>query len=540
MNKNQKPHVLVADDIQATTQMLQRVFEFEGYRVTCVHDGEAALEAARTLLPDLILLDVMMPGLNGFEVLEQLRNTPSTVNIPTIMITASGEWPAIVQGLTLGADDYVRKPFHPRELLARAESKMRSRRLEDTLQRRTQSLEALLRAGEALNQIMDINQLLEIVAYLSLDLLFGKMACVYQLSNAGRIQNYYAIAVSEELNPDALDHQRIVDTALSDPYLVQWIEPEDSLLGEALPCGLVIPFRYTDSDAVGGLMVVGGYVKHDEEHLQIANGIARQANLSLRNAELFELKANYAADLERQVEERTRELKSAQQLLIRAEKLSSIGRLSASIAHEINNPLTPIRINLDNMLEDVQAGIQVDEKTIQMTLESVERIRRIVSRLLEFTGKGGGQQDNQLIDVDHIVETVVALVLKSFEHDEKQIMLKLGDPPMIYGAKDGIEQVLLNLMLNASQAVPRGGKVVIQTGQRDGYVIIQVRDNGHGISPEIIENIFEPFMTTKEDGSGLGLFVSYGIIQNHQGELEVESTEGKGSTFTVKLPMAEN
>ncbi len=534
-------HVLVADDIQATTQMLQRVFEFEGYQVTCVHDGLAALEAAQTLMPDLILLDVMMPGLSGFEVLEKLRANPVTANIPTIMITAVGEWPSIVQGLSLGADDYVRKPFHPRELLARAESKMRSRRLEDTLQRRTQSLEALLRASEALNQVMEIGQLLEIVAYLSLDLLRGKLACVYQLSTDGHIQNYCAVSISEEIDTAHLNHAGIVADALSNPDIDQWDTLNKSLFGEATPHGLVIPLRYTASDTISGLMVVGGQLELDEEHLQIAQGIARQANLAMRNAELFELKANYAADLEHQVEERTRELKSAQQLLIRAEKLSSIGRLAASIAHEINNPLTPIRINLDDMLEDVQMGNNVDAKTIEMTLESVERISRIVSRLLEFTVKRSTDDvDNRLIDIDHIVEAVVALVAKSFEHQKKHIILKLGHPPLIVGSRDGIEQVLLNLLLNAAQAMGEGGKVVVQTDYSDGFVIIKVRDSGHGIPEDLIENIFEPFVTTKEDGSGLGLFVTYGIIQNHHGQIEVDSKVNKGTQFTVKLPVADS
>jgi len=540
MSKERVPHVLVADDIEATTQMIQGVFELEGYKVTCVHDGLAAIEAVQSLIPDLILLDVMMPGLSGFEVLEKLRSNPITANIPTIMITAIGEWPSIVQGLSLGADDYVRKPFHPRELLARAESKMRSRRLEETLQRRTQSLEALLRASEALNQVMEINQLLEIVAYLSLDLLRGKLACVYQLAPDGSIQNYCAVSVSVDIETSQLDHNRVVMDALSNPEISVWDTSENSILGEFAPHGFMIPLGYTASETVSGLMVVGGQNELDEEHLQLAQGIARQANLAMRNAELFELKATYAADLEHQVEERTRELKSAQQLLIRAEKLSSIGRLAASIAHEINNPLTPIRINLDNMLEDVQMGDSVDAKTIEMTLESVDRIRRIVSRLLEFTVKRSTDNpDNQLIDVDHIVEAVVALVAKSFEHQKKQIVLELGKPPLILGSKDGIEQVLLNLLLNASQAMQEGGKVTVQTSFDNGDVVIKVRDNGHGIPDDLIENIFEPFVTTKEDGSGLGLFVSYGIIQNHHGQIEVESKVNKGTLFTIRLPSAD-
>src|SRR5687768_17565512 len=125
--------------------MLQRIFEREGYQVRAVNDGLSALEAAQEIIPDLILLDIRMPGMNGFDVLRLLRESEITAGIPTILLTANAREPAdVALGLNLGADDYMYKPFAPQELVARAQSKMKARQLEDALQRRTQELGALL------------------------------------------------------------------------------------------------------------------------------------------------------------------------------------------------------------------------------------------------------------------------------------------------------------------------------------------------------------------------------------------------------------
>src|SRR5690606_36145395 len=139
--------------------------------VKSVYDGINAIQAAQTLIPDLILLDVNMPGMNGFDVLKQLRESPSTASIPTILITAMGELSGVVQGLTLGADDYLRKPFNSQELLARAKSKMKARKLEESLQHRTRELEALLRVNEELSQHLEVDDLLDFILYLVMDMI---------------------------------------------------------------------------------------------------------------------------------------------------------------------------------------------------------------------------------------------------------------------------------------------------------------------------------------------------------------------------------
>jgi len=279
----------------------------------------------------------------------------------------------------------------------------------------------------------------------------------------------------------------------------------------------------------------------DNNHLRLFTGIARQATLALRNAELYEIQADYALHLEDMVAARTAELQSAQQLLFQAEKLASVGRLAASIAHEINNPLVPIRLNLERMLEDVNSKYPIDAEDIERTLESVERIKRIVEQLLQFTGKRNPKTKSelQLVNINNIIEGVIRLNYKYFQQENMSIQSDLAPLPPIHASKDQLEQVFMNLALNARAAMSKGGKLKITTRLDTDNIIIEFEDDGCGIPPEMIDNIFEPFVSTKENGTGLGLFISYGIIQNHRGTIEVKSKVNVGTKFTIRLPASE-
>jgi signal transduction histidine kinase/DNA-binding response OmpR family regulator len=530
------PLVLVVDDQIPATIMLQRLFEHHGYRVKCAYDGPTALDSAREVIPDLILLDVLMPGMSGFEVLERLRQNPVTAIIPTIMITALDEPDNIARGLNLGADDYIRKPFHTRELLARAESKMKARKLEDNLQRRTQELEALLRVSEDLSQRREVNEMLKLVTRLTLELLPGDVAAIFQVNEDGRIVNNY-IEVGELTPADVeIDTEILAEKLLQSRQSIRWNGEGVFVFVKGFKSGMAIPLEHGDM-IHGMLMVVSLETIHDERHLRLFEGIGRQAGLALRNAELYEIQMNYALHLEDMVAEQTAELRSAQQLLVRSEKLASIGHLAASIAHEINNPLQPIVVILDDMRHDIEDKVTPDIRAVEIIQQSVERIRRIVAQLLDFTGKRTEGTETQLIKIDSVLDGVVTLNRKFFQQHNVKINADLAELPPVYGSKDKLEQVFMNLAINAQAAMPKGGTLYINARQEDDNVVIDFVDSGHGIAKEHLDKIFDPFFTTKQDGTGLGLFVSYGIIQSHNGSIEVDSELGKGTRFTIKLPV---
>jgi signal transduction histidine kinase len=538
MNDSQSSSlVLVADDEVQTTVMLTRIFEREGYRVHSTYDGMSALQGAIELAPDLILLDVQMPKMNGFETLQALRENPVTANIPTIIVTAKARQPSdVAYGLNLGADDFVQKPFDPRELLARASSKIRARKLEEALQRRSQELEILLRVSEALNQHVNVIELLDLVPYLVLDLLPGSFASIYQFDDQLNISQFRLENKSAEPHEfsDA-DHYNIVKKFLAGGNSIFWNQAAIGLSSD-FANGIAVPLQH-GGKLLGMLMLASNKLAYDENHLRLFEGIGRQAALALRNAELYEIQIKYSSQLEIMVEAKTAELKSAQEMLIRSEKLASIGELAASIAHEINNPLQPIRINLGDMLEDIQHNIPIDVRAIQITQESVERIRRIVNQLLDFAGKRNNTNlEMELVDIGKIIETVVSLNRKFFEKEGMQIKLNIPTDLPTYGNKDQLEQVFMNLVLNAQAAMQRSGVLEISGWINKGEIITQFADNGCGIPPEQINKIFDPFFSTKVNGTGLGLFVSYGIIQSHNGIIEVDSKLNTGTTFTIRLP----
>jgi len=537
MNKGNSPLVLVVDDHVPAVGMLTRLLEREGYEVISAYDGEQAVELCNRTIPDLILLDVMMPKLNGFEVLKILRDEDRTQNIPTILITAKNTPDDIEHGLGLGADDYIAKPFNPRELLARARSKIDSQRLKDELESKTQDLEALLRLSEELKHHLKVGELLELVLYLVLDLVSGEAAIIYRFDEAGQPITSLLSYKDGTLSDDPPISNHLVKQFLADPRgIIVWDGEFETTLASNYAYGMLC--KLESNNETHGLLGIFNSQPYSESQQRLFQGISRQATLAIRNAELYELKTNYANHLEDMVEERTQELRSAQQLLVRSEKLASIGRLSAGIAHEINNPLFPLRINLEHMLEDVDSDVPIMKKDIEETLKSVERISRIVQRLLEFTGKDNSNQpDIESIDLNDIIDNVLSLSKKYLEYSKVDTVIELPDLPLLYANRDQIEQVFLNIIINASVAMPNGGTLTISGRVADNTIILEFADTGIGIPEDMIDKIFEPFVSTKEDGTGLGLFISYGIIENHQGSLDVKSKVEEGATFIVQLPV---
>jgi two-component system NtrC family sensor kinase len=173
-----------------------------------------------------------------------------------------------------------------------------------------------------------------------------------------------------------------------------------------------------------------------------------------------------------------------------------------------------------------------------MAQSEVERLIEIVQRMLDFyrPSRGGIESAN----LNHVVEDVLALAHKRFQHGNIQVHAQLADDlPKILVVRDQISQVLLNLVINAIEAMPEGGDVWLKTelSDRGDEVLISVRDNGVGMPSERLNNLFEPFYTTKSEGTGLGLAISYGIIERHRGTIEVSSQPGQGTAFVVRLPV---
>lgn len=274
------------------------------------------------------------------------------------------------------------------------------------------------------------------------------------------------------------------------------------------------------NDAFGILRIYFSQIRNfSDDELNFIIAIAEQCSCALGKARLIE----------------SHELKY-HQLVLQTEKLSSLGRMAAGIAHEINNPLAGILLYSSNMAKKVDADSKLKEGLDIIVHETI-RCRKIIQELLDFSR--GREPKKQPSDINAIINKALAIIENEFRLHRIEVKKNLSpDIEEIMVDSSQIEQVVVNLLLNAIEAMSDGGGIWVNSwaNEEDEIVMVEIKDNGPGISEAEIDKIFEPFFTSKPKGTGLGLSVSYGIIHNHLGRLRVESDAKQGASFLIELP----
>jgi signal transduction histidine kinase len=230
--------------------------------------------------------------------------------------------------------------------------------------------------------------------------------------------------------------------------------------------------------------------------------------------------------------------KMRQEALIQAEKLTTAGKLAASLAHEINNPLQSV-IGCLGLAEEVMDADADSTRFVEIALEELRRAARIVARLRDVH-RSPDPGSREPTDLTVLMDQVLTLTHKECEnHDIAIHWTRREELPTLHTASDRIKQVFLNLVLNAVDAMPAGGDLYIEasTTEKPAGVRVTLRDTGPGIAPDVLPRIFDTFYTTKEQGMGLGLFISRDIVNHHGGTLEARSELGRGAEFEVWLPL---
>ncbi len=228
-----------------------------------------------------------------------------------------------------------------------------------------------------------------------------------------------------------------------------------------------------------------------------------------------------------------------QSQLVQSEKLAAIGKVTAGIAHEINNPLNNISLTAETLLEDLP-NLDCSERMemVRDILIQSDRAREVVHHLLEFS-RAHKNSATVMVDLVKLMTDSIALVRNQFRLGEITCNYQPpSEPVQIIGTPPQLQQVLVNIMLNAVQAMQPGGQLDIGITEEDQDAVITITDTGAGIPSQLLPRIFDPFFTTKNEGTGLGLSLSYSIVKDHHGDIEVESEEGHGTTFRIKLPQA--
>ncbi|MBI2862208.1 MAG: GAF domain-containing protein [Chloroflexi bacterium] len=284
-----------------------------------------------------------------------------------------------------------------------------------------------------------------------------------------------------------------------------------------------------------GILTVGpkasgeGYSGDDVELLTT---LANQAAIAVENARLYEA-------LRQDLQARQLELNQAQSQLLQAAKLADLGQLSASIAHEINNPLTGVLMASSLLLEDLPSD-DPRRSELEIILREAQRARTIVRSLLDFARQTEGRVE--LIDINEVVQNALALAGRQAELRGVAILENYALEQIIVTAdRNQLQQAILNVVHNALDATPKGGRLTIGTQVVNGRVKVTCQDTGKGIPENILPKIFDPFFTTKREvmGTGLGLSITHGIITKYGGTIDVSSSEGEGTTFTIQLPVAD-
>ncbi len=529
--------VLVIDDDPEMVTLVQEILTLTSHDVLAANAGRAGLALLRREVADsfsdvdAVLLDVRLPDIDGFQVLQQLKADPVLQQIPVILFTGVDAIAEKTRGLDLGAEDYITKPFNPHELLARLNVVLRIRRTEKALRRRNEELamldeinrmvagsldldQVLISALEGLERLVDADVLLIILNDETRDEWIVRTAKGPEdIWLEGRVTPLDALSVENALNQGA----PVLRTAVQESFWCDIVDMPE--LDE-----LYVPLGSQDH-TMGFLTVLGKSYSLEKKHVPLLERMAATVAITVENARLYGEVTAFAEALER-----------SQSQLIQAEKMAAVGRLTASIAHEINNPLQAIQNSL-HLARHPSMDEPGRQRYLKITQEEVEHLVDVVRRMLDFYRPASSTLT--LIDPNEAVHNALTLAGKRLKQAHIKVMHRLdSDIPRVQGSRNQLTQVFLNIILNAIEAMGENGElqVGIAYHAERAQVVVAFRDNGPGIASEVQDHLFEPFHTTKSTGTGLGLAISYGIIEYHGGEIDVESPDEGGATFIVRLP----
>lgn len=546
--------ILIVEDEAIVAEDLAGKVRKMGYDVAgTTATGEEAIELARRQLPTLVLMDIHLAGaIDGIEAAHQIHHDR---NIPVLFLTAHIDRTMVERAQKAEAFGYILKPFNERDLRIQIEMALYKHA-------------TVLRLRESEERLAGINRILQAALTCDTEKELG-LACLnvaqeLTQSRIGFIGNINEAGLLDltTINPgwDSKNDIGQMDFCLpSENLKIHGIygqilqggkslftndpgnHPESIGLPENHPrltSFLGVPLMRERS--VTGILAVGnrdgGYSKSEQDALEV---------LAPTIVEAFERKRlenqlqTLNSELERRVEERTRELQETQLQCMHAEKLSAVGKLSASIAHEFNNPLQGIMTVLKGLGKRAILE-QEDRELLNAAIGEGDRIKKLIRSLQDFNRPSSYKK--VVMDVQSSIDSLLLLYKSDFKKKNISVQFDYAEHlPLIMAVPDQIKQVLLNLLANAADACQQqhGGVISISTCQENEKVAISIKDTGIGIHPEQMDRLFQPFYTTKPEvkGTGLGLSICHGIVKNHQGEIRVESQPGKGTTFTVLLPV---
>ena len=494
--------VLVINDNSDQLELMDLVLRKSGYRVLTTTDGAEGFNTARREHPDLIVSDVSMPRMSGIELCRLVRSDPVLQTTPLLLVSAiRKDSDSVVEGLKAGADDYLEAPYDPMKLVTKVAQLIERKQAEEEIR---EGEELFRRAAE-----MELRRSEERYR----DLVENARDVIYTHDLAG---NYTSInKVAEHLI--GYTREEILKMNLFEIVAPEYHEKARQLI---------------DTTLAGD-----GETTHDLEIL--SKGGSRvafevSARLIYQNGVRIGVQG-----IARDVTER----KHLEAQLQQSQKLEAVGQLAGGVAHDFNNLLTVILGYSEMLLRRPNIDDPV-YRSLEEIKKAGERASSLTRQLLAFSRKQVLQP--KVIDLNSVVAEMLKLLLRLIGEDLELVTDLKPSPARIKADPGQIGQVLVNLAVNARDAMPRGGKLIIKTENVDvdgqPHLMLTVSDTGHGMDAETQAHVFEPFFTTKPagEGSGLGLATVYGIVKQSGGNIWLNSEPGKGTTFRIYLPRVDD
>lgn len=484
--------LLVEDDPDQANLIQKRLRNYNSHiEVETVFSGKDCLRKLTRNHYETIILDYSLPEYDGIEILNRIKQTG--IDAPVIIVSANGNEKIAVEALKRGAHDYLVKDSGYLTLLPKAVERAIEKNLVDIKLRKSERknrelFEKVLESKNRLQTMFD-----------------GIEDIIYEVN-----KDYEIIRANK----------KFAELCNSQP---------ENLIGKK--CYDV----YFNCESCGGCPVKATLDSLKPHSVEKTNG-----------ADVYDTRSYPIFNVDRKLEsvavysKNITEKRGLEKSLIQSEKLATIGLLASGIAHELRNPLNVIetaRYYIDQFLPEKSNDISAK---LEIISKNVKRASKIINSLLEYSRHS--EYENESIDLEKLVADTMALIEKEFIARNIEYIFEGKPNTFAYFNMDSLKQVLLNIIINAIQAMPNGGQLVISIKKsREKSVDIQISDTGVGIPEENLPRLFSPFFTTKEVGvgTGLGLYVSHMIIEREGGKILVDSKLNEGTTFTISLPSSE-
>lgn len=505
---SQKVNILMVDDHPENLLALEAVLSSPDYHLVSATSGQKALKHLISQEFAVILLDVQMPGLNGFETAKLIRARKKTKHTPIIFLTAISQESENVQlGYEVGAIDYIFKPFHP-----------------ETLRKK-------------IDKFVEIYQKHKEKIYQS------ERQHILELEKKVEERTLELLSTNEKLQQEIAERKKITDHLyVSQERFRKIFESSPNLMAiVSLESGTYI-------DVNTSWLEFTGYRYNElynqkmnlHDFIEEANGKRIHLENPIRNMKILyktksgEMRAGLLSseliDIDPEpcilfVLTDITERDLLEKGLTRLDRLNLIGEMAAGIAHEIRNPMTTVYGFLQ-----IAKNSEVSKDIIELMLDELDRANSIITEFLNLAkNKVSYKKRHQ---INSIIEALFPLIQAEALRANKQVILDLQPCSEILIDEKEIRQLILNIALNGLDAMTQGGKLTITTFAKEHTVVLNIKDQGTGISPEVLEKIGTPFFTTKDSGTGLGLAICYSIAKRHQAEIDIETGQ-KGTAFSI-------